>query len=269
MKNWKRWLKGHYDTRQKQNVILVTGSAKIETYKKMGDSLAGRYYQYRLFPLDIKELINTTEITPDKALTKLLELSGFPEPFLSDNKNEYHKWQKTHLDIILKQDREDLGTDDKSVKRWCNLLEDNYVLFKIQPYFKRSQTAIKKAPKYYFFDVPRVNNDGARFENLVALSIYKEIHYRNDSLGEKYSLHYMRNKNQKEVDFVICQNKKPVAMLEAKLSDSNFDQDFSIFEKQTGSIPKYLLVKNLKKNTTLKDGSMVVSAAEWLSKMEW
>lgn len=302
MKNWKRWLKGHYDARKKQNIILVTGSAKIETYRKMGDSLAGRYYQYRLFPFDVKEVVKNSKIKPKVAIDHLLELSGFPEPFLSGSKNDYKKWQKTHLDIILKQDllesesvqhiksvellielmtervaspisynslREDLGTDDKSIKRWCDLLEDIYVIFKIQPYFSRSQSAIKKAPKYYFFDIPRVVDAGARFENLIAISLYKEINYRNDSMGENYSLHYMRNKNHKEVDFVICNNKKPVAMIEAKLSDNNLTNAFSIFQKQTGDIPKYILVKNLKKNTTMKDGAKVVSAAEWLARMEW
>lgn len=302
MKNWKRWLKGHYDTRKNQQIILVTGSARIETYKKMGDSLAGRYYQYRLFPLDVKEIVNSLKMKADTALDSLLEYSGFPEPFLSGSKSEYGKWQKTHQDIILRQDllesesvqniksvellielmtervaspisynslREDIGTDDKSIKRWCNLLEDFYVMFKVQPYFSRTQSAIKKAPKYYFFDLPRVVGAGARFENLIALSLYKEISYRNDSQGENYSLHYMRNKNQKEVDFVVCKNKKPVAMIEAKLSDNNLDTAFAIFQKQTGEIAKYILIKNLKKNTILKDGTQVISAAEWLAQMKW
>lgn len=125
------------------------------------------------------ELVNTTEITPDKALTKLLELSGFPEPFLSGNKNEYHKRQKTHLDIILKQD-----------------------LFETE-----SVQHIK--------------------------SIELLIELMTDRIASPLSYNSLREDLG--------------TMLEAKLSDSNFDQDFSIFEKQTGSIPKYLLVKNFKK----------------------
>ncbi len=302
MKNWKKWLKGHFDTRITKNVILVTGSAKIETYKKMGDSLAGRFYQYKLFPLDVKEIVKFNKTSPEKAMDQLLELSGFPEPYLSGSLKEYKKWQKSHLDIILKQDlletdtvqnikavellielmtdrigslisynslREDLGTDDKTVKRWCDQLENMYVLFKITPYFNRSQVAIKKAPKYYFFDVPRVNNEGARFENFVALSLFKEINYRNDFDGENYSLHFMRNKNQNEVDFVICKDKKPQVMIEAKLSDNNLDHSFDIFQKQTGDVPKIILVKKLKKETTLKSGVRVLKASEWLSHMNW
>ncbi len=302
MKNWKKWLKGHFDVRQNKKAIVVTGSAKIETYKKMGDSLAGRYFQYKLFPFDVKELVQHSKIESEKAMNKILELSGFPEPFLLGSAREYGRWQKSHLDVILRQDlletesvqqiksiellielmservgslisynslREDLSTDDKTVKRWCNLLEDIYVLFKIQPFYSRSSAAIKKAPKYYFFDIPRVSDDGARFENLVAFSIYKEINFRNDTQGESYSLHFIRNKSQKEVDFVICNKKKPVALIEAKLSDNNLDHHFSTFEKITGPVPKFLVVKKLKKKTTLKDGTQVVAAHTWLTEMKW
>ncbi len=302
MKNWKKWLKGHFDVRQNKNAIVVTGSAKIDTYKKMGDSLAGRYFQYKLFPFDVKELIQHSKISSEAAMNKILELSGFPEPYLSGSTGEYRRWQKSHLDVILRQDlletesvqqiksvellielmservgslisynslREDLSTDDKTVKRWCNLLEDIYVLFKILPFHSRSSAAIKKAPKYYFFDIPRVSDDGARFENLVALSLYKEINFRNDTQGESYTLHFIRNKSQKEVDFVICNKKKPVALIEAKLSDNNLENNFSIFEKITGPVPKFLIVKKLKKSTTLKDGSKVVAAHTWLTEMKW
>ena len=55
MKKWKRWLKGIFDTEGIPPQILVTGSAKLDIHKKIGESLAGRYFQYRLHPLDLKE----------------------------------------------------------------------------------------------------------------------------------------------------------------------------------------------------------------------
>ena len=63
LKNWKSWLKGIYDTEGVQPRIIVTGSAKLDTYRKAGDSLAGRFFQFRLHPLDLKEIkkINNPE----------------------------------------------------------------------------------------------------------------------------------------------------------------------------------------------------------------
>jgi uncharacterized protein len=54
LKNWKSWLKGVYDTEGIPPSILVTGSAKLDTYRKVGDSLAGRFFQFRIHPLDLK-----------------------------------------------------------------------------------------------------------------------------------------------------------------------------------------------------------------------
>lgn len=302
MRQWKRWLKGHYDTRVEKKPILVTGSAKIDTYKKVGDSLAGRYYQYRLLPFDIKELSLFSAESSESSLEKLLTLSGFPEPYLANSVREYKRWQASHLDIILRQDlietesikniqavellvelmrervghlisynalREDLGTDDKTVKRWFNALENSYVLFKVTPYSKKVNRAISKAPKYYFYDIPRAQNEGSRFENLIAFSIYKEILYRKDILGEDYSLHFLRDKNQHEVDFLITHEKKPILMIESKLSMNNLENSFGLFEKSLGSLPKIILVKNLDRNFTQKDGTRVQKAHEWLEKMEF
>jgi predicted AAA+ superfamily ATPase len=302
MRQWKRWLKGNFDTRTANHPILVTGSARIDTFKKVGDSLAGRYFQFRLLPLDIKELSQISKVDPQKSLDLLLELSGFPEPYLSGDVREYKRWRSSHLDIILRQDlleteavksihsiellvelmtervgslisynslREDLQTDDKTVKRWFEALENSYVFFKITPYSKKINRAISKAPKYYFFDLPRVSNEGARFENLVALAIYKEILYRKDVLGEYYSLHFLRNKNQNEVDFLICHEKRPLMMIEAKLSANNLENSFHIFEKGVGAIPKILIVKKLDRSFTQKSGARVVKASEWLEKMDF
>jgi predicted AAA+ superfamily ATPase len=300
MRNWKRWLKGYYDTRKKSLPLLVTGSARMDTYKKVGDSLAGRYFQFRLLPLDVKEVVQFLKTDPETALENLLERSGFPEPYLSNNTAEYRRWRNTHLNIILKQDltetenlrnmssiellvelmkervgsilsynslREDLGTDDKTVKRWFGALENSYVLFKVTPYSKKINRAISKAPKYYFFDVPRVTQEGPRFENLVALSLYKEILYRQDVLGEDYSLHFLRNKNHHEVDFLICLDKKPKLMIETKLSDNNLENSFEIFEKSLGTLPKIILVRNLDRAFTLKNGTRVERASDWLARL--
>ena len=98
-------MKGLYDTEGIPPSILVTGSAKLDTYKKVGDSLAGRFFQFRLYPLDLKEIrcfLEPDEL--DTELDNLLLLGGFPEPFLNGTARYYNRWKKSHLDIILKQD---------------------------------------------------------------------------------------------------------------------------------------------------------------------
>jgi predicted AAA+ superfamily ATPase len=82
MKNWKSWIKGIYDTENIPPSLLVTGSARIATMRKGGDSLAGRYFSYRLFPLSVKEICRFLRETPEIVLDKLLALGGFPEPYL-------------------------------------------------------------------------------------------------------------------------------------------------------------------------------------------
>lgn len=305
MKKWKLWLKGIYDTEENKKII-VTGTAKLDTLKKVGDSMAGRYFQYQLFPLDLKELRVNNFRTSKENLDQLLSISGFPEPFFSDSMSFYKKWRRSHLDVIIKQDiigldlikrisdleilidllaeragtlisynslREDLNTDDKTVKRWLVALENSYLIFKISPYSKKLKNAIKLISKYYFYDLPRVANEGARLENLVALSLLKETSYRNEVEGEDFALHYLRNKNQQEVDFLVCKNKIPHLMIEVKNSDDSPSKNFLYFEqellKQNPKIMKVQLVKNLKKEFSTKNGIKICNLENWLEKMDF
>jgi len=108
MPEWKRWLKGIFDTQGNRPRLLVTGSANLETFRKVGDSLAGRYFSYRLHPLDLKEGVACWQNNPQEVFDRLMRYGGFPEPFLEGTPDFYRRWQKSHLDIILRQDFLDL-----------------------------------------------------------------------------------------------------------------------------------------------------------------
>jgi predicted AAA+ superfamily ATPase len=302
MKKWKQWLKGIYDTETNRNII-VTGSARLDTHKKVGDSMAGRYFQYRLMPLCLKELSNQKYQNPVKNLNNLLILSGFPEPFLNQSEKFYKKWRRTHLDIILRQDilttesvkriqdleflielmktrvgstisynslKEDLSTDDKTIKRWLTICENSYVLFKITPYHKNILHSIKKSPKFFFYDYPRVENMGHRLENFVALSLLKEIYFQNDTEGEDYSLHFLRDKDGNEIDFIITRNKIPIKAIEVKMSDTHISHEFKKLSGQLKNFhPKIeciQLVKELSRDFSTPDGYKVLNLANFLSK---
>ena len=300
LKNWKSWLKGVYDTEGIPPSLLVTGSAKLDTYRKVGDSLAGRFFQFRMHPLDLKEIqtfINTENLEAE--LDKLLEIGGFPEPFLNGTNRFYNRWKKSHLDIILKQDlidlenvqqsiqietliqllknrvgspvsysslSRDLQCSDKTVKRWLTILENMYVIFKVPPFHKNIARAIQKAPKFYFYDTGQVIGDlGIKLENLTACALLKETHYLEDCYGEQVQLHYLRTKDGREVDFFITRNDAPFLMAEVKWADSSPSSNFSIFDKYFHGVKKVQVVGKLDREKTYPDGTEIRSAHNWLA----
>src|SRR5947209_2260617 len=74
---WKSWLKGVWDTHLEQNRFLVTGSARMDIYRRGGDSMLGRYHSWRLHPFCLAE--NPSKEGLQATLLKLLERGGFPE----------------------------------------------------------------------------------------------------------------------------------------------------------------------------------------------
>jgi predicted AAA+ superfamily ATPase len=296
---WKQWLKGIYDTNEYGNNYIVTGSARLDTFTKVGDSLAGRYFQYRLHPLDLREIFNIDKsIDADEVLERIMSFSGFPEPYLANNKRFYNLWKKTHLDIILKQDlltledvkdlrsiellidllkervgspisysnlANDLQVSDKTIKRWLQILENLYVIFKVVPYSKNIARSNLKQPKYYFYDVARVTaGDGAKFENLVACSLVKEVQFRSDCLGQDWDLSYLSKKGGFEIDFAVIFENKLKYAIEVKLSDSNLAKNFSPFLRELKDVEKIQLVKNLEKEKMYPNGVEIRKAASWL-----
>ena len=302
LKNWKSWLKGIYDTEGMPPSILVTGSAKLDTYRKVGDSMAGRFFQFRMHPLDLKEI--NTFLTPENLedeLDKLLIFSGFPEPFLNGTIRFYNRWKKSHLDIILKQDlidlenvqqiiqietliqllknrvgspvsysslARDLQCSDKTIKRWLTILENMYVIFKVPPFHKNIARAIQKTPKFYFYDTGQVIGDsGIKLENTVACAMQKEIHFREDCFGETRKLYYLRNKDGKEVDFCTTTDDNPSLMVEVKWKDGNLSSNFEIFKKFFPQIKMIQVTKELKREKTFPNGAEIRIAHNWLSKL--
>ncbi len=299
-KQWKQWLKGIYDTTTIPPGMVVTGSARLDTYKKPGDSLAGRYFQYRLHPLDIRELYQlNNNINIDNSIERLLKFSGFPEPYLENKKSFYNRWRKTHLDIILKQDlvsledirdiqaienlielmRSKIGNpvsysnlakqlqrSDKTIKHWLTILENMYVLFKVQPYHKKISRSVLKQPKYYFYDNARVIEQGPRLENLVANSLFKECHFREDCLGEIWNLHYLRKSTGEEVDFLITKDEQPYCMIEVKTTDTIRSKTMGKFKKElTDNVQQIQLVKNIEREYSYPDGYEIRKLGTWLA----
>lgn len=261
MPEWKNYLKAIFDVEGIPPAIVVTGSARLDAFRKVGDSLAGRFFSYRLHPFDVRELASQME--PAEILSRLLRVGGFPEPFLENDEVFYARWRRTHLDAILRQDLLDLATvsdlqgietliellrsrvgspvsyanlgsdlqkDPKTIKAWLTILENLYVVFAVRPWHRNVARAILKAPKYYFFDTGQVKaGEGARLENVVACSLRKALDLLEDTRGLEGGLHYLRNKEGKELDFALSVDAELRQCFEVKLSDADRSPAFDSF----------------------------------------
>ena len=206
--------------------------------------------------------------------------------------------EKTHLDIILKQDlvdlenvqqisiietliqllrkqvgspvsynslARDLQVSDKTVKRWLTILENMYVVFRVTLFHRNIARSILKAPKFYFYDTGQVVGDlCSKLENIVACALLKEMHYREDCYGETFNLHYLKTKEGKEIDFLIMKNDSPFLMAEVKWADDNLSSNFGLLEKYFSDISKVQVVKECQEKT-YPNGVEIRGAAKWLA----
>jgi len=299
MKGWKNYLKGVFDTKPESLRILVTGSARLETFRQSGDSLAGRFFVHHLMPLSLAEL---KKIGQPADINQLLERGGFPEPFLAASGVEANRWRSQYADSLIRNDvldferihdfksirlvfellrrkvgssishasiAEDVGVSPITVKKYINILESLYIIFVVTPYSRKIARSILKEPKIYFYDNGLViGNEGAKFENFVAGSLLKSVYGRRDYLGQDASLHYLRTKEGREVDFIVTGGEGTVPeMSEVKLSDGETAKNLIYFQNKYG-FPATQLVKNIKLEK--KSGKiMIVRAGRYLADLDF
>lgn len=299
LKNWKSRIKGVYDTEGISPRILITGSARLDLYRRGGDSLAGRYFMHRLYPFSVKEL--KSEFSPKQSLEQLMVLGGFPEPFFSQSEEAARRWRKQHLERILREDiqdlepvkdvnsllllvdllrervgsrisytslAEDIQVSPQTIKHWIQILEHMYVLFVVAPYHRNLARAILKEPKVYFYDTGAVTgDDGAKLENVVAVCLRKRLHFLEDTKGIDTQLYYVRDKEKRETDFLVEIDRKIDLLVEVKVSDSDLAQSLSYFHQKLKPRESIQLVQNAARIKTVRDIS-IVPAAHWLAELE-
>ncbi len=298
MNHWKAWLKGIYDVEGLPPALLVTGSAKLNAFRKVGDSLAGRHFQFRLHPLDLKEALAFTDLDRDECFDRLMNVGGFPEPFLKGTTQFYNRWKRSHTNLILREDlltlsavrdiqsietliellrsrvgnpvsanslARDLQKSPNTIQHWLKLLEDLYVIFKVAPFHKNIARALLKEPKYYFYDNAMVEgNEGIKLENLVACALLKETQRCQDVEGEDFAMHYIRNKDGQEIDFLITQENRPCKLIEVKWKDASLSPNFKKFLPEE-SLSRVQVVGELVQNKSFPTGERIDSAKDFLA----
>ena len=115
-RKWKSYIKGEYDTLKDRYRFLVTGSSRLDIYRKGGDSLLGRYHYYRLHPFTLAEVAGCTLIPapmeeipiPDRGeeeiFSALDQFGGFPEPLLRQSKRTLRRWHNEKHNRLFRED---------------------------------------------------------------------------------------------------------------------------------------------------------------------
>jgi len=262
-RKWKSKLKGLYDTYSQELDILVTGSAKLDLYRKGSDSLLGRYIPYRLHPFSVAESQEPPK--PNDIFTKfkvsynwkdLLTLGTYPEPLLLGSEKKAQRWSRLRLDRLAYEDtrdikvlsnlnafrvlldlvpekigslfsfnslKEDVGVAYATIREWVLLSEMLYYGFFVKPYSKGFKRSIKSESKFYLYDILQIpkSENPKRLENLTALHLLKICHFWTD-IGEAFfDLFFVRDKQKREVDFLITRDKAPWMLIECKSSSKN------------------------------------------------
>ena len=197
-RKWKTKLKGIYDTRRQEIPLVVTGSARLEHFRRGSNSLLGRYFPYRLLPFTVGE--SRLCVKPDEILSHrsvnfpwpdILRLGGFPEPLLGGNEAKAKRWSRLRLDrLVLEDSRDFLNISDinafrvlidllpervgsllsvnslrevgkayATVRSWLGVLDLLYYCFTIRPYAARLTRALRAEPKLYLFDTLRIPDE--------------------------------------------------------------------------------------------------------------
>ena len=298
MKGWKNWLKGVWDGRKHGQRILVTGSARLDTFRRAGDSLAGRFFHYHLHPFSVREAGELLD--PRACIERMLVRGAFPEPFLAATDEAAARWRLSHLDRIARDDvdaierirdirqlellvdllservgstisyqnlAEDLSVSAPTVKRWIEVLEALCVVFVLRPYARASARSLRKEPKVFFYDTGRVEGDrGARLENLVACHLLKRQHFLLDTRGERRRLFFVRDKEKREVDFLSMKGTEPEFLVEVKISDVDPPKSLDYFATRIGC-PSFHLVLDLDRKRS-RGAIRVQPLSPWLAALD-
>lgn len=284
---WKSLLKGFFDTYGDRVHLIVTGSSRLDVFRRGSDSLMGRYLLYRMHPWSVGESLRTDlpsrEIRPAAEVASaewdaLWEHGGFPEPFLRRDSRFTHRWRSLRQEQLSREDlREvaqvtDLGTMETlmqllaersaqqliysnlareiqvsvdTVKRWVDLLARLHYGFMVRPWFTNVAKALRKEPKWFQRDWSGLADDGARAETLVACHLLKAVEGWTDLGFGDFELRYLRDKQKREVDFVVVKDRRPWFLVEVKLSETSLSPSLAHFQAQTKAAHAFQLVTSL------------------------
>ena len=275
---WKSYLKGFFDVHGRAMKIIATESAKMNVYKRGGDSMMGRYFPYRMHPLSVAELLDVS--IPDEFLFRrprpicdadwlaLVEFGGFPEPFTRRNRRFSARWAALRMEQLMMEDvrtltqvqeleqiriaaellanrsgeqlvydsiARDVAVDPKTAKKWTGVLKYLYYGFEVRPWFRNVENSLRKTPKWYLRDWSRIDDEGKRCETMAACHLLKAVEAWTDLGYGNFELHYLRDKQKREVDFLVSRDGRAWFIAEVKAADTHLSKGLEYYQRATGA----------------------------------
>lgn len=236
-----------------------------------------------------------------KALEELERFSGFPEPLFAGRDEKYRRWRRAYERLVIREDlrdltriRElglieslvtllperigsplslnalsiDLGVAFNTVKLWMEWLSRLYFLIELRPFAGKLARTLRREAKVYLFDPTPIADPGAKFENLVALHLAKLCDFWTDQGYGDFALRYVRDKEKREVDFLITEGRRPWLLVESKLGDGQISPALRYFVDRLRPVHGGVqLVRNLGKPFADKPALHSVPATWALARM--
>ncbi|MEN9578568.1 MAG: hypothetical protein RJA70_1577 [Pseudomonadota bacterium] len=310
---WKNWLKGFFDSYAERSRVVVTGSSRLDVYRRGGDSLMGRYFLYHMHPLSVAELLKVEVpgaklVRPPAALAEpvwqaLWQHGGFPEPFTKRSRTFSLRWHSHRINQLLREDIRDLtrvqelgqlsalatllsqrsgdqlvysnlATEvrvaEDTVRRWVQTLVSLHLGFVVRPWFRNVAKSLRKEPKWFLRDWSSIADLGKRAETLVACHLLKAVDTWGDLGLGVFELRYLRDKQKREVDFIVIRDGAPWFLVEVKHGDAQLAPALQHFQMETAAPHAFQVVIDLpfvKRNCFAQKGPVVVPARTFLSQL--
>ncbi len=250
------------------------------------------------------DLLQQPKKIDDDLFQALWKFGGYPDPFLKQSNAFHRRWQKLRAQQLFREDIRDLTRiqdlgrlellakymkqnaskqitysnlakqlriTDKTVREWLAVLKSVYFCFEIKPYSKNVTRSLLKEPKFYLWDWSLCIDNGSRAENFIALALLKAVNYWNDVGLSDYELHYLRDKDKREVDFIIVKDNQPWMLIEVKHKNNKaISPHLHYFQNQLKA--KYALqvvieMDYVNKNCFIGPQPLIVPAKTFLSQL--
>ncbi|HMO18594.1 MAG TPA: ATP-binding protein [Oligoflexia bacterium] len=234
--------------------FVLSGSSARKLKRGSANLLAGRAYNYSIFPLTYKEL------DKDFDLNTYLSYGGLPHIWNIKDKRERITYLRSYVATYLKEEiaeeqiirklepfsrflqvaaqssgkilnyskiSKDVGVSDQTVKTYFQILEDTLVGFILPAYDSSIRKSARKAPKFYYFDTgvlralwrtvdQTLEESNYQYGNLFEHFIINQIKNEFLYLEKDYSYSYYRTFEDEEIDLVIERPGKPHILIEIK-----------------------------------------------------